>query len=1196
MDIEVKPDNWMLTNRIGYNKYVYNTFHPKKYENNNIKNDVSKKLGCECDKGSCDLHIKSVSLFSQQRIIKDYMQFDSPYRGILLYHELGSGKSAASIAAAEGYINRKKIVIMTPASLSQNYENELMKISKTGLNLKKSWTLLKVEKTNNEMMRILNKYAITDKIIKKDGLVWVPLYNNDIIGAEIIVEKTKYSAIPSKYKDNVDQTIAHIIRNRYTFINYNGLTAKMIKDMGDSPFDDTFVIIDEIHNFISRIVNGSRLARSIYNHMMNANNIKIVLLSGTPIINQPYEIATLINLIRGPIITYKIPIMNGRTNKEELIDTLEKSKHYNYIDELYLDDKNVNIVLFPKNFVRKDNEKSLIIKNDWVMEDNAIIKDIINKVNNNDTVKKALSKNINLPNNKKPYLIVSNGITGAMKTKMVEKIINDLKLSTNNVKINIDDLVVNNEEYKKRILDIINNVNKECNNNKSCILDKYENPSEKLLEDFKKAYYDVRTGNKNIYCTPEIKKSCDLLLEDNLKKALKENKNIIFETQGLHPPKWLLSQIYLTDRYNVIYGYSFPSIENSIDVIKKRAIARIDKFEKNQKMDAPRYPSIDKKHITKNVNQIISVLKDIRNNCVNEDEIMISNCGNKKIDKLLIYNPDNNFNFNLVYDNNYDNNMSESDFEKLLNEIINDEKGDKKNNITLNKKYQIEKNYALPNKKEDFDKLFINDNDPENIKIKNEDLFKRRVLGTLSYYKTTGSEFFPNVLPTNYKFLNMTNHQLNKYVEVRRKEMDMDDRKKKFGNKGKADVNSVYRAFSRMVCNFVFPDNIKRAFPQDIRLIMKKELAKNAEDDYSKEEEDKKDINKAVATQYEKQLETAMNELSKSDAINIDNLKELYSPKFAEMLKDMNESPGTVLVYSQFRMVEGLGILKEVMNRNGYVEINIIKSEEFGYIIEDIEVFNEKYDNKRYVVFNSDRTKTNILMNLFNGDFSLLPDNIKIQIDGIEKIDQRYGKLVKTMMITQSGAEGISLKNVRRVLITEYFWNSVRINQVIGRAVRTCSHMSLPKEHQNVGVYIYIMKLTKEQLANNPTLRKKDNELTTDEHILYLAQKKEGLINSFLNMLKSSSIDCVIHSNKNKPLVNGYKCYNWPINVDDNKLSYTENINTDNKIQQHQKYQKLIKNKGKVISKNGIKYVLLGDKIYDYDSYVNAGLLYLANI
>lgn len=895
MDIEIKPTEWVLPNRVGYNKYAYNTFHPSKYDTK------VKDKSCDCNDDGCDMDIKTVSLFPQQRIIKDYMQFDSPYRGILLYHELGSGKSAASIAAAEGYINRKKIIIMTPASLSQNYENELMKISTTGLNLKKSWTLLKVKKTNKEMMKELGKYAISDKIVKKDGLVWVPIYNNDISGAEIVIESTKYSKIPGKYKDMVDATIGNIIRNRYTFINYNGLTAKMIKELGKSPFDDSFIIIDEIHNFISRIVNGSKLARSIYNHMMTAKNIKMVLLSGTPIINQPYEIATLINLIRGPMDVYELSLLKASKPpvKANIIKTLTDNNLMKYVDELYFDDNNIYIMLLTNGFV-KDNELN-IKKETWS----------------------------------------------------------------------------NNEKF------IMENINKALNKS------------------------DLKISIKN---------------------------------------------------------------------------------------------------------------------------------------KTTSY-------------------------------------------------------YALPNIKEEFDKLFIDDTDIENIKVKNEDLFKRRVLGTLSYYKTTGSEFFPTMLPTNIKYLNMTNHQLSKYVDVRRKEMEMDDRKKRFGNKGNADVNSVYRAFSRMVCNFVFPDNIKRAFPQDIRMVMKKELAKNEEDDDEEvNKDDKIDINKAVAAQYEKQLEDAMSKLEKSDAIEIDNLRKHYSPKFAEMLKDMNESPGTVLVYSQFRMVEGLGVFKEIMNRNGYVEINIVKNEEFGYIIEDIDVFDKKYDGKRYVVFNADRAKTNILMNLFNGDFSQLSDNIKMQIEGIDDIDQRYGKLVKTMMITQSGAEGISLKNVRRVLITEYFWNSVRINQVIGRAVRTCSHVSLPKQDQNVEVFMYIMKLTKDQLANNPTLRKKDNELTTDEHILQLAQKKENLINSFLNMLKAASMDCVIHSKKNKPLANGYKCYNWPININPAKLSFTNNILNEGKIQQHQKYQKTRKNKGIVVSKDGVKYVMINDKVYDYYSYVNAGILYPANI
>ena len=83
--------------------------------------------------------------------------------------------------------------------LHKNYENELMKISTTGLNLKKSWTMIKVTKSNKEMMKALAKYAITDKIVKKDGHVWVPLYDDDIAGAEIVIGKTKYSKIPSRY-------------------------------------------------------------------------------------------------------------------------------------------------------------------------------------------------------------------------------------------------------------------------------------------------------------------------------------------------------------------------------------------------------------------------------------------------------------------------------------------------------------------------------------------------------------------------------------------------------------------------------------------------------------------------------------------------------------------------------------------------------------------------------------------------------------------------------------------------------------------------------------------------------------------------------------------------------------------------------------------------------------------------------------
>lgn len=888
MSVEVQNTKWVLPNRIGYNKSIYNTFNPSKYS---LEKDATDK---------------NISLFPQQKLVRDYMQFNSPYRGILLYHELGSGKSAASIAAAEGYINKKKIIIMTPASLSQNYENELMKISSIGLNLKKSWTCIKIDKKNKSSLKDLEKYAISPSFIKKDGILWIPLYDNDIVDASILIENTKYSSLNIENKDLVNATITHIIRNRYTFINYNGLTAKYIKSLGKSPFDDCFVIIDEIHNFISRIVNGSRLARSIYSFLMNAQNIKLILLSGTPIINSPYEIATLINLIRGPMTTYELTLLkNAPTiDNSKIIEVLKKNKLYEYIDELTPVENGMEVLLLPLNYKRTSDDNISLEKQEWLIKE------------------------------------------------------------------------------------------------------------------------------KNIL--------------DNITKVL--NKE----------------------------GFKFST------------------------------------------------------------------------------------------------------------------------------KVKLNQFYALPNIKDDFNKLFINDDDDDNIDVKNMDLFQRRILGTVSYYKITGSDLFPTVLPLTIRNITMTSHQLTKYIQVRLKEMAMDDNKKRFGRGKNAleDKNSVYRAFSRMVCNFAFPEEINRIFPQDIRGAMRKELSSgdkessSSSSSSSNEKDKEKDMNKRALVEYEKQLQLAMNKLVDGDYLDIDNLKNMYSPKFAEMVKDIETSPGSVLIYSQFRSIEGLGIFSEILNKRGYREIVVVKEEGLGYIIEDMEVFDKIYDNKRYVVFNSDRAKTNILMNIFNGEFSLLPDTIQAQLPSkTEDRNQLYGKLVKIMMITQSGAEGISLKNVRRVLITEYFWNAVRISQVIGRAVRSNSHKALPLEHQNVGVYVYLMSLNKEQLDKNPTLRKKDNELTTDQHIYEVAMKKDYIINKFMNYLKASSMDCVINSVQNKPLINGYKCYNWAINADDNDFTYTPNIRDDNKIQKHQKLQVLQKNKGTVVSRNGKKYVTINNKLYDYFSYKNAGIL-----
>ena len=81
----VKPDNWILPNRKEFINWFDNTY--KLY----------------ISKGASKLSKSTtVDYFNHQKLVRDYIQIDSPYRGILLYHGLGVGKTCASIAIAEG--------------------------------------------------------------------------------------------------------------------------------------------------------------------------------------------------------------------------------------------------------------------------------------------------------------------------------------------------------------------------------------------------------------------------------------------------------------------------------------------------------------------------------------------------------------------------------------------------------------------------------------------------------------------------------------------------------------------------------------------------------------------------------------------------------------------------------------------------------------------------------------------------------------------------------------------------------------------------------------------------------------------------------------------------------------------------------------------------------------------------------------
>lgn len=450
----------------------------------------------------------------------------------------------------------------------------------------------------------------------------------------------------------------------------------------------------------------------------------------------------------------------------------------------------------------------------------------------------------------------------------------------------------------------------------------------------------------------------------------------------------------------------------------------------------------------------------------------------------------------------------------------------------------VSKARLFPEDEQQFDELFV---EYKKAQIKNPIMFKRRVQGLISYYETYDEAQYPRVSEIQEVRLPLSEEAFTAYLDVRQTELDAEQRASK-RRKGKGlDLNtsSYYRFLSRAVCNFQFPKDITRPRPSLIKYLKKEVgVAEEEEDEFdniAKEEaQDKADNPSNKALEYEAFIKESLRLLKASGALDPENLKK-YSPKFDAIINSLNSTIGSALVYSSFRTVEGLGILKLALQAQGYVGLDVKQDPQ----TKSWSIKTKDFHKPHYIEFSSEsKDRTTILLNLFNNAFGDLPPSIQEQLRENNITTNLRGEFIKLIMITQSGAEGISLKNVRNVHILEPYWNNVRIKQVIGRAVRAGSHLALPESEHNVQVHMYLSVFDQRQKENG-LARNRENGITSDEYILKVAQMKSSITDGFLDILKASSIDCRINHKSCTTLPIGLKIKNHPI------LYYAEEATSD---------------------------------------------------
>jgi superfamily II DNA or RNA helicase len=199
----------------------------------------------------------------------------------------------------------------------------------------------------------------------------------------------------------------------------------------------------------------------------------------------------------------------------------------------------------------------------------------------------------------------------------------------------------------------------------------------------------------------------------------------------------------------------------------------------------------------------------------------------------------------------------------------------------------------------------------------------------------------------------------------------------------------------------------------------------------------------------------------KGKALDYDMLK-IYSIKFYKIMKKIKKCRGTVFIYSNFLQFGGIKSFIKVLEYHKYKN------------------FKEHGKGKlRFAIWSGDESheKKELIKDYFNKK---------------ENVD---GSMLKILLGSPSIKEGVSLLRVQQVHILEPYWNMSRMDQIIGRAIRFCSHKDVAAAEREVKVYIYL------------AVGLKANEITVDKHILDLAFKKKELTDQFDNLLKDTAID-----------------------------------------------------------------------------------------
>jgi hypothetical protein len=206
-----------------------------------------------------------------------------------------------------------------------------------------------------------------------------------------------------------------------------------------------------------------------------------------------------------------------------------------------------------------------------------------------------------------------------------------------------------------------------------------------------------------------------------------------------------------------------------------------------------------------------------------------------------------------------------------------------------------------------------------------------------------------------------------------------------------------------------------------------------------------------------------------------------YSSKFALVTKIINDSDGIAFVYSNL-VTNGAQLFAMALEEAGYVSAigNDLLANTSGEVV--------KGSKGRYVLFTSNTSDA----------------DIRKAIVRMKSPNNKNGNDIKVVISSPKISEGVDFWYIRQVHILDPWFNMSRIEQVIGRGLRSCSHQALPFEQQNCTVYLHVCQYA-------------DGLQETYDEYVYRAfiEEKAVKIAGVKKVIMESAMDCSLQDNIN---------------------------------------------------------------------------------